>query len=154
MALTEYCRGFTYIEILLALALFGLSLSFTALVNTDALTKTHVREERDMFVSTILLYSRARALANVHGASQGIYIDVVSRSYVLFEGNVFDKDAPENRSVPFQHDDITISTPDEDGVIIFDALTARVEKGAGTYTLSRDTTTTTVTINVVGGIEW
>ncbi len=151
---SEPIRAFTFIEIIIVLALLTGILSLTVLANTDALQRLHVREERDMFVSVILTPLRDRALGNVHMLPHGVHIDTIARTYTLFEGTTFDRSDPNLRVIPFRNNHVEITPEDGNATIIFSPILGDVLTGQGAILFSQGTSALRVEINEAGRIDW
>ncbi len=147
-------KGFTYIEVLVALAIMGSILGMGTILQSDAVTRNEVKNERDTFISALLMTARARALANVHGHAHGVYIDNTDRAYVLFEGTTYDAFLDTHQRIPFQSDYTVITHDHGSDTILFEALTGNVLEGTGTYTLAQNNYTLVVDINDVGRVDW
>jgi len=150
---TNHHRGFTYIELLVVVALFGIILSFGMAMNLGSISRTSMLQERDLFVSLLLTGARAQALANIDEKPHGIYIDNDAHEYILFEGTDYTEGAAINRVTSFTSDTLTI-TNTGGNTILFEQLSGDVSEGVGTITISGNGATQYITINAVGQINW
>jgi prepilin-type N-terminal cleavage/methylation domain-containing protein len=147
-------RGFTFIELLIVVALVGTILSFSIVMGTDSIARGSVKEERDLLVSLILTGARARAIANVHGTAHGVHVDTDAEEYVLFEGITYTPESPTNRAIPFAHTHVSVTHSEEMPDIVFEALSGNVRHGAGIITIAHNEISLDVTLNEVGQIDW
>ena len=139
--------GFTLIEILVIVGLFGLLAAMGAFIGFDSIGRSSVHSERDLVV-LMLTGARTRTLANVNEKAQGVRI--TNNEIILFEGTLYPGINP--RSTP-RNSAITVS-PALPVDIIFDQLSANVTTGACTITLTQDTKNATIEINGQGRIDW
>lgn len=147
-------KGFTYIELLVVVALFGIILSFGMVMNLGSVARSGVLQERDLFVSLLLTGARAQALANVGNTSHGIHIDNAQHRYILFEGDNYSEGAAHNRITPFTSEHITITHSADAENVLFERLSGDVHEGAGILTISGNGVTQQIIITDVGQIDW
>lgn len=147
-------RGFTFIELLIVVALMGSVIAFGAVMSMRSIARSSVIEERDLFVSLLLSGARAHAMANVGESAHGIHIDSGNQEYVLFTGTSYNPSDPDNRVTPFTNDDITITNSSGGEDIIFDALSGNVSEGAGTISILGNGIEQQIIITEVGQINW
>jgi prepilin-type N-terminal cleavage/methylation domain-containing protein len=147
-------RGFTYMELLIVLAIAGVIISFSMVMGMGSVARSSVIEERDLFVSLLLTGARAEAIANVNQKAHGIHIDNPGHTYVLFEGTAFSSSSPSNRSTPFTNSTLSITAFPTTTNIIFEQLSGDVISGTGTITIAGPGVDTKITLNDVGQIDW
>ncbi len=152
MSRRSFTCGFTYIELLIVVALLGIVLSVSIPFSMSSLSQTTIIEERDVLVSLVLISARSHALANINQTSHGVHIDTAQHEYTLFQGNVFNPSDIANKKIPFGNENITVSSSGAD--IIFEALSGNVIRGVGVVTLTHEDTSLEVTLNEVGQINW
>jgi|SRR3989344_1626533 len=78
--------GFTMIEILVVLAIFGALMMMGLFFDFTFYRGTSFNTDVDIFAS-ILQRARARAVNNINESNHGVYID--TGDYVLFQGNSY-----------------------------------------------------------------
>lgn len=147
-------HGFTYLEVLVVLALLGGILSMGLVLQSDVVLRNEVRSERDVFVSALLMTARSRALGNLYGEAHGIHINPTEHEYTLFQGDTYDASDETNQVIPFQNETVSIQNENGSNTIVFEPLTAHVREGGGTYTLTLTNHTLSVHVNDVGQIDW
>ena len=148
-----WCRGFTLIEITIVLALVGVIAAFGVAMSYSSLSQTTVTQERDLFVTLLLRSTRAAAIANMEEAPHGVYIDDANNRYILFTGTAYSSSDPDNRSVPYTDDVITV-TNNGGNSIVFDQLSGKVTSGAGTISIGNGNATQGIIIRESGQIDW
>lgn len=149
----NWCRGFTLIEITIVLALVGVIAAFGVAMSYSSLSQTTVTQERDLFVTLLLRGTRAAAIANMEEAPHGVYIDDANNRYILFTGTAYSSSDPDNRSVPYTDDVITV-TNNGGNTIVFDQLSGKVITGAGTISIGNGNATQEIIIRESGQIDW
>lgn len=149
----RFVRGFTYIEILIVMALVGVIASFTMAFGIGSIARSSVTQERDLFVTLLLRGARAEAIANAGETAHGIYIDNSNHRYQLFQGTHYSASDPNNREVKYTSDHISI-TPSNGNEILFEQRSGNVTVGAGTIMLTNGEATQVISINAVGQIDW
>ncbi len=142
-------RGFTLLEIIVVTGVFVGIVAMTSIMGMNSIGRGVVLEERDTLV-TLLLGTRARALANVHELAQGV--NIAPDAYTLFEGTSFGSSDPSTRRVVPKTSSVMVTSPNSD--IVFTSLSGNVSSGVGTTTLSGDLYTTEIRIGSAGRIEW
>ena len=143
---TNTTSGFSLIEVVLVLALISLVAAIGPTFSFQTISRSYALSERDLLVS-LLTKQRAQALANVHEAPQGLYID--STSYVLFEGSSYSANNPTNQAVP----KLSRATITGAQSMVFQQLTADVAT-PGTITITGDAQTYTIAVNAAGRLDW
>lgn len=138
--------GFTLVETLVVLAIIGVLVASGITINIDNFRRSTIRNERDTLTS-LLLQSRTKALANIHEKPHGLYI--TQDAFILFEGE-YDPANPAN-IVLERNDHISYSG---DTTISFAQLTGDSTNGSRIITLTQDLVHATVTINEYGRIDW
>jgi prepilin-type N-terminal cleavage/methylation domain-containing protein len=140
-------KGFTLIEVIIAIAIFIIMLSFGLFISMDALHSTYSRSERDTVVS-LLSKARSRSLANIDGAAWGVCYISASQTYVLFSGATCDPSAATS--------EVTSASA---GVAVTWGAPAIFSQLSGTTSpteivLNEQNKTSTTTINYEGTIIW
>jgi prepilin-type N-terminal cleavage/methylation domain-containing protein len=153
MQVKVYTSGFTYIELLIVVAIVGIALSFSAVFNIDSMARTNVTTERDLLVSLVLMSARSHALANINETAHGVHIDTDTHEYILFQGNSFNPNNIENKHIPYSSEHITITNTGGD-TILFEQLSGNTLQGSGTITIAHDDIQLEVTLNEAGQINW
>ena len=149
-----HVNGFTYIELLIVLALVGIIATYSLTMGVRAITQSSVVQERDFFITLLLQSSRAEAIANFNEKSHGVHIDTILHTYTLFTGTAYVAGASTNRVIPFANNHVTITNSSGGTDIIFEQLSGNVTEGLGTLTLTDGQTTQMIDINSVGQINW
>lgn len=147
-----FTHGFTYIELILVMALIGIISSFTLAINLGGISQSSIISERNQLVALILYKNRSEALANVLEASHGVHIDNINKKYDIFTGNTYEESSPNNISIPFSNHKISVTTnPPVD--IIFQPISADVIAST-TISINNGTTEALISINNFGQIDW
>jgi prepilin-type N-terminal cleavage/methylation domain-containing protein len=147
-------RGFTLIELILVIGLLGIVLSFNVAISLSVVAQSSVVDERENFLSLVLLRARSHALANMHETSHGVRIDAEHAQYILFEGTSFNPSASNNIVIPFTNENNTVNHSSDATDIIFEQLSADVIAGAGKVTIQNGEEKVAVDIYPSGGINW
>lgn len=145
-------RGYTFIEVLVVVALVGVILGFGMIMSTSSIGRSSILSERDLFVSLLLRGARAEAIANADQVAHGVHIDNSTHQYTLFEGTSW-SGATSMRTVAYTDPSIRISNTGGND-IIFAQRSGNVSTGAGTITFSKDVQSLVITINSIGQIDW
>ena len=146
-------RGFTLIEIIIVLALFGIVALFGISMNYNTVARSAVLEERDLLVSFVLLQTRAHALARVNQVSHGIRIDATQHQYIMFEGDHFNDFPLSHQIIQYVHPEVLITNTGGDD-IVFEQLSGNILTGAGTITITDNQSLQKIVLNEVGQINW
>jgi len=139
--------GFTLIEILIAIGILTIILSFGYLISFDFYKNYALQSEKDLLVS-ILRKARSQALNNVGAAPHGVYID--NASYTIFYGNSYvSRDSQYDENIK-KAPGINLSGLNE---IVFAPLTA-TSTASGTIVLNNGTGSFSIDVNYEGRINW
>lgn len=150
----QKCKGFSFIEVLLTMALFlllagvGVGAYFNyylfSLANADV---------KNTF--TLLKQARFRALKNPDSSDYGVHLDPATRTLTIFR-NTYSPVDPQNIDLELEQLDITdVSLNPSIGItddIIFQKLTGKTSN-SGTFTISNQTLNYTFSINSQGVIN-
>lgn len=151
-------RGFTFIEVMVVVAIISILFAVGLLMGMDAYHGYARRSERDTLVS-VFQRARSRALANVNQHQWGVCLDTnvpTSPNYVIFSGpsyaSAFSKDIiPANPSVTINLSGAP-SFACTSGGIIFAQLTG--DTTSATITMQQGAITSTISTNQEGAIDW
>ena len=138
-------RGFTLIEILIALAILTLLLGITLPLGWDFYTTTTLQSERDTLAS--LSRARGHALTNRNSAPHGIAL--AAQTFTLFQGASYAARTPQYDEPFPRTSSVVITGPSE---IIFTPLTG--ETSPATFTLTLGNKNRSVTVNQEGMMEY
>lgn len=141
--------GFTLVEILVTVAVFGIVLSIGAFANVNLFTREISIQEQTTLVS-VLQKARGRAMNNIHSTPHGVHIENGSDYYIIFRGDTYSSSSTTNEKV-WREKKVAISGLTD---IVFNQLSGNTTN-TGTITLV-DTAgkTKIVTINANGLIDW
>ncbi len=144
-------KGFSLIELMIVVALIMIIAGLSMTLSTSAIIRANATDERD-FIVALLTESRARALSNVDESAHGVYIDTRLRKYLTYERRGGCTRATTSViEIPFVSSAAVGGTMDR----CFAPLSLRVSAGnAGTTTIAVGGSTTTVSVNSVGRIDW
>jgi prepilin-type N-terminal cleavage/methylation domain-containing protein len=145
--------GFSLIEITIVLGLIGVIAAFGVAMSFSSLSNTSVTQERDLFVTLLLRGTRSAAIANMGEVAHGVQIDNANHRYILFTGTTYNSSDPNNRSIPYTNDAITVGSTGGD-TIVFEQLSGKVTTGAGTISIGNGSATQEITIRNSGQIDW
>lgn len=140
----EYRKGFTLIEIIVAVAILAIVISFASFVDLNSFTGDNFLNERARIVS-VLERARSRAMANLLDSNYGVCY--IAPNYSIFEGNtcVSDETIPANTNIA---SNASSSFP----TIVFNRLTG--DTSGGTIHITDGTKQADITINHEGTINW
>lgn len=140
-----WSSGFTLIEIIVVIAIFGALIALGLFMSMETFRGTLFRSEQDIVVS-VLQKARSRAMANMYQTSWGVCY--ITPDYVIFRGTECTAGLPTNETIPASPASaVTFSAP-----IIFSQLSATTI--GGTITLMQDGRTSTIAVNQEGTIGW
>lgn len=138
-------RGFTFIEIIVVVAIISLLATFSLFMSMETFRGTLRRSEGQM-VTTLLQKARSRALSNLSQSSWGVCY--IAPNYVLFRGTACTAGHAENETVPANPvTPATFLSP-----VVFSALSAT--STGGIITVVEGTRVSTTTVNAAGRIDW
>ena len=140
-------RGFTLVEIVVVLAIFGLLVGLGLFMSMDAYRGFNFRSERDVVVSE-LQRARSHAMANRYGKAWGVCY--IAPDYIVFRGTACVAGASTNELLSAAPS-VTITGLNPPGVV-FSQLSGATT--ATTIQITQDNRTTTVSINHEGTINW
>ena len=140
-------NGFTLIEILITLAIFGVIINLISGINLNALERNSLQKERALIVS---LLEKARSLAMANHENSDFGFCYQSGKYIIFKGD----DCDQNNTDEMPANLNIASNPGTTfpSQIIFKRLSgesseANIHLGDGTQSLD-------ININHVGRIDW
>jgi len=140
-------KGFTLIEIILVMTLLVMVLGFGLITGFDSYRRDALRAERNTVIS-VLQKARSQAINNVNNSKHGFYFD--GTNYIVFEGTSSDSRISEKDLLIPKNSVITATGSVE---IVFDQLMGNTVQ-TGDFILSDDTSSTTISINQEGRINW
>ncbi len=82
----KYKRGFTLVEILMAIGVLTIIVSLGATMDFSSFSSSTWNGERDKIVS-ILEKARSRSMSNMFDTTHGVCYDTGTHSYVIFKGS-------------------------------------------------------------------
>ena len=144
--------GFTLIEILVIVGLFGLLAAMGAFIGFDSIGRSSVHSERDLVV-LMLTGARTRALANVNQVAHGVHI--TADKIIIFEGLSYS-----GTTEPATDRNDAIDMTPEPATIVFKQLSAEATDGNNicnplcTITFKQGPQVDTIEINGQGRIDW
>ncbi len=141
----EKGQGFTLIEVLVTIGIFGVLLSLGLWFGIDFYKVYAFNSERQLVVG-LLQKARSQSLANINQQAHGVHID--SNGYTVFEGNTYVSGASLNQ-VYEKHPGVTNTGLD----VTFEQLSGRPDS-AKSFNLQQDSKISTIIINVEGQINW
>lgn len=140
-------KGFTFIELLVVMAIIAILSGLGLLVSLDIYRSYSFNSERDV-VLAFLQKARSQSLANINQQSHGVHF--AGDSYVLFAGNTYNS-SDDNNQVYLKDPGIN-NTGMVD--VIFEQLSGNLISGAGTLTLTDGKRRSAINLNLVGQINW
>lgn len=144
-------RGFTLIEITIVVAILTFLATFGVVVSLDFYRTYAFRSERNTIVS-LLEKARAASLNNIDDVSHGVHFD--ENNFVLFEGTSYSSGDLNNLNFASSSSVKLTSNSSLPVDVIFARLSA--ETTPITFTLQdlASNRTDTISINIVGQIDW
>ncbi len=146
MKLKTLQKGFTLLEVMLALTLLAISVSMAVLYIQSSQARADVNANAAEFVSHARL-SQSAARSGAGGTSHGIHLE--QDSYTIFQGNVYDSLDTDNFTIDLpptvQIGNINLNGGGSD--IVFTAPEGRTTK-YGSFTLSSSQINKTLTIEI------
>ena len=136
--MNNYCKkGFTLVEILIVIAIFGIVGSAASVMFNETRNRV-VLEDAQASVINALEQARSRALTGVRttgttGSDHGIYIDYTNNKIYSFEGNAWPGTGQEISLPP----NVSIIYPTSNMEIIFNRLSGQTN-GEKTITLKNN----------------
>jgi prepilin-type N-terminal cleavage/methylation domain-containing protein len=147
--------GFTLIEIVVAIAILGIILSFGLIVSLDSYRGYIFRTERSTIVS-VLTRARNKSLANINQQPHGACYDDLNKNYVIFDGSSFavatnPTTVQANPSVSIASNPNIFLCGSNVGVVFAQLIgtTTRVDIG-----ITQNNRVSTTSINYEGTINW
>lgn len=146
-------RGFTLIETVVALAVFGilllLSMPFLFSFHTNSLFNDAVEQ-----VLQDLRRAQSLAVAGVNDSSQGVYFDTVGERWVLFGGATYVEGASMNEvhALPAVVDLVSVSLSGGGSSIVFAERVGRTTN-AGSVVLRSGSRQATIAVNAAGSVS-
>jgi prepilin-type N-terminal cleavage/methylation domain-containing protein len=141
-------RGFTLIEILIAMAITVILISLGVFLGLDALRGSYTRSERDTIVS-LLTQARSRSMANIDESAWGVC--VADANYVVFKGNVCDPAAATSELTPVGAGAVVTGLA-QASPAVFTALSGTTTSAA--ISIAQHNRTSNISINYEGTIIW
>lgn len=146
-------KGFTMIEILVAIGILAIIFAIGLLMNMDLYRGYSRRSERDTLVS-VLERARSRAMANVNQHAWGACFDRANHNYIIFNGASYSGIPSDtlsgNPSVAITP--ATTKLECGNGGIVFDQLTG--DTSAVAITMTQGAITSNISTNAEGLIIW
>jgi prepilin-type N-terminal cleavage/methylation domain-containing protein len=144
----EYSRkGFTLIEIVVAMAVLAVVAAFVGTVGYDFYRSQAFTAERDNLLS-LLRSARVRALNNINQADHGVYIG--ANSYVIFEGSSY---AARNAAFDEAYPRLPGVTASGTSEVVFHSPDG-ISNVSGTISLISGTAKVDIGLNYEGRIDW
>lgn len=137
-------RGFTLVEMLLAVALLAAIAGISLPLYTQFSVRTDLAVARDSFLAHAHA-ARGRAQHNIHDGQWGV--TVTGGSIVLFQGSSFESRDEDHDDLINIADSITISGDSE---FVFEQLTGEVDQEGGITLTSVADKSITITLNEKG----
>ncbi len=145
--------GFTLIETIIALAVFGalLALSMPFLISFHASSLFTDAVEQ---VTQDLRRSQSLAIGGVNDSSQGVYFDVVGERWVLFIGPTYVDGAATNEvhALPSIVDLVSVSLSGGGSSVVFAERVGRTAN-TGTIVIRAGSRQATIVVNAAGGVS-
>lgn len=139
--------GFTLIEVLIVLGLFGVLFGISLPISLDSYRSYILTSETKNLLS-VVRRARSLAIANDHGISHGVSLE--SDRFILFQGSSFaGRDSAFDENYP-RSPSVTITGFDE---IVFSQISG-LPNVTTTITLKNDLNEQTISINEYGTIFW
>jgi prepilin-type N-terminal cleavage/methylation domain-containing protein len=147
---TSTTRGFTLIEISVALGILLMLFSFGLIMSMDAFRGSIFRSEREIIVS-LLERARSHSMANIDGSAWGVCYR--ANKYVLFKGTTCGAPAPSDEEFEVNQSVATDSNfASTFPTISFAQLSG--QSSAATITVVEANRSSSITINHEGTINW
>ncbi|MFH1769330.1 MAG: type II secretion system protein [Parcubacteria group bacterium] len=144
--LLKTSKGFTFIEILIAMGIFAIIVALVLPIGINFLSSNDLSTEYDLFLA-LIRDTRTQAITNQYDSSHGLYIDAENENYVLFTGDSFaGRNQDLDREFPISPN-ITLSGNDE---IVFIRLTGATSSSS--FTLTDNNKSFTIRANETGNI--
>lgn len=140
-------KGFTIIEVIIAIAIITILGSIGLWVSMDAYRGYSYRSERNNFISA-LEKARIASMVNINEAKHGVHVDTIAKTYTIFQGNIYNAADPLNQVITASGPVIFSGTTD----VVFDQLSGMTT--AGTITISDGIRSTVISLNNEGQISW
>lgn len=139
-------KGFTIIELLVVLAIFGILAAFSY---SSFVEYRDVQRSRTVVVdiSSILKETKQRTLSSETDTQFGIHFS--TSSLTIFEGAIYNPSLSSNRVHVFSGTDIKAQLSDSSSQIIFSRLTG-VPSATGTIAIGHKSLNSTTTLTVQG----
>jgi prepilin-type N-terminal cleavage/methylation domain-containing protein len=140
-------KGFSLIELLVAMVILVIISSFGIGISSRAYRRGSIDAERDT-LRGVLEKARSQALANIGEAAHGLA--VTEDEYVVFRGNSYDdRDEDFDEVIP-RTAGLVVDGPAE---VIFEPIEGTVDS-AVTFTVQGEVKSITVEVNEEGRVNW
>lgn len=139
--------GVTFIELLIALAIFSIILAFGFLVSLNSYRQLILNAERDNAVA-IFRRARAKALSNMNESAHGVFVS--GDAYTIFQGDSYGARAPAFDEVFPAAVPVSTSTFSE---VVFSPL-AGDASASGSVSITDGIRTAIISFNYEGRITW
>lgn len=140
-------KGFTLIEILIAMGILAIIGGFGLFVSLDFYRSNVIFSERDTLLS-LLRRARLDAVNNIQAMPHGLY--VATTSYILFAGSSY---AARSSTHDYAFDKSVAVTTGGLTEVVFSPLAA-TSTASGTITLADETRNLEILVNYEGMIDW
>lgn len=151
-------KGFTLVEILVALALLVIIFSFGLFISFDFYKSYAFGAEKSIIVS-VLQKARSQSLNNINQAKHGVRFEKSpGLKYIIFEGSSYDPNNSNNITIGSSFG-ISITNPVLSFEVVFDQLsgnciTSNCSTSLLIITVSDGTKSYDITLNSEGRINW
>lgn len=147
-ARARFLTGFTLIELLVVMGLFLMILSLGLVIGFDSFRRDSLIAERNTLISA-LQKARSQAMNNIGDNGHGFYFD--GTNYMIFEGESFVlRKISQDLIIP-RNSSISISSLAE---VVFGQLTGNATPTPYNIILSDGVSSSTISVNEAGRIEW
>jgi len=145
--------GFTLIEILVVIGIFGMILAFGLVTNLGSFKRNTFQAEQSILVS-ILERARARSMNNIYGMAHGVCY--IAPNYVVFRGRTACLPTSSNDETVSANENISslsgFSDPAKFPTIVFEQLSGKAMNAS--ISMTDGIKSGDITINNEGRIDW
>jgi len=147
---TPRAAGFTLIEVLVVLGIFGILMASGLVLNLDFYRGYVFHAERNILVS-VLAKARSQSLSNLNQAKHGVRIE--PSKYTIFEGQTwFERNSSLDEVIEGDSSLKLSAQPAWPLEIVFSQLAATTTNA--TISISSGSRSASITINEAGRINW